>query len=101
MRKLLNPVRRPVLRGGLATIVLGAVLLAFPFTAVAQWEDYEGPEFCKLCHEDNYNEWSVSGHPYKLMKGQNAQHRPIPLPRGNDWPRVCENSTHDIITPTR
>jgi hypothetical protein len=88
MRKLLNPVMHHLLRGGIATIVLGAVLLAFPFTAVAQWDEYEGPEFCKLCHEDNYNEWSVSGHPYKLMTAEDARNRPIPLPEKVDWDEI-------------
>jgi hypothetical protein len=85
MRKLLNPVKHPVLRGAVATVVLGAVLLAFPFTLVAQYEDYKGPEFCKQCHDDNYNEWKVSGHPYKLMGSEEAENRPIPLPKDIDW----------------
>ena len=53
-------------------------------------QDYEGAEFCKSCHEDNYNDWKASGHPYKLMKGEDAKHRPIPLPRGFDWPEDGE-----------
>jgi len=88
MSNLSNLVRHPVLRGGIATIVLGAVLLAFPLTAAAQYEDFEGPEFCKRCHEDNYNEWKVSGHPYKLMASEEAQNRPIPLPKGVDWDEI-------------
>jgi hypothetical protein len=85
MSKSLKVVTHSVLRGGIATIVLGAVLMAIPFTAAAQYKDYEGPEFCKRCHEKNYNDWKVSGHPYKLMKSSEAQNRPIPLPDGLDW----------------
>jgi hypothetical protein len=85
MSKLLNLVRKHKIHGGVATIALGIVLLAFPFTASAQFEDYNPPEYCKQCHEENYNQWKASGHPYKLMKGEMAQHRPIPLPAGYDW----------------
>ena len=69
----------------LMAVVAGVLLLAFTGTAAAQYDDYEGPEFCKGCHEDNYNDWKASGHPYKLMKGEQAQFRPIPLPEGSDW----------------
>ncbi len=74
--------------GAFTAIAVGAVLLAFSLNAVAQYEDYEGPEYCKDCHEENYNDWRTSGHPYKLMKGELAQNRPIPLPEGIDWDDV-------------
>ena len=86
MRKFQKSVHQTSLTGGLATIVLGAVLLLFPFTAVAQ--DYEGSEFCAGCHEENYNLWKVSGHPYKLMKSEEARNRPIPLPEDLSWDDV-------------
>lgn len=88
MSRLFNRVRHPLIRGSFATIAIVIVLLVFPFTAAAQYEDYEGPEFCKQCHEDNYNDWKVSGHPYKLMKSSEAQNRPIPLPDGLDWDEI-------------
>jgi len=78
-------VKSPFLRCGIAFIAIAAVLLTFSTAAAAQYRGYEGPEFCKQCHEDNYNEWKASGHPYKLMKGEEAQFRPIPLPKGYDW----------------
>ena len=55
--------RHPTILNGL---IIGAMLLLFSGFAYAQ--AYEGPEFCKECHEDNYREWQASGHPYKLMK---------------------------------
>ena len=85
MNYLPAPVKSPFLRCGIAFIAIAAVLLTFSTAAAAQYRGYEGPEFCKQCHEDNYNEWKASGHPYKLMKGEEAQFRPIPLPKGYDW----------------
>jgi hypothetical protein len=68
-------------------LLLGAILLAFSLGAVAQYEDYDGSESCASsnCHEQQYQEWSASGHPYKLMKGEEARFRPIPLPLGYSW----------------
>jgi hypothetical protein len=88
MRKLNETNRHTRLTGGIATIVLGAFLMTFPFRAEAQYEDYEGPEYCAQCHEENYNDWKVSGHPYKLMKSEMARNRPIPLPEGLTWDDV-------------
>ena len=69
---------------GLAGLVLGSLVFIVPGSAFGQ--DYQGAEFCKTCHEANYNDWKASGHPYKLMKGEDAKHRPIPLPGGFNWP---------------
>jgi hypothetical protein len=64
-------------------IVLGIAVFALPGIAIAQ--SYEGSEFCQECHEVNYSLWKVSGHPYKLMKSEEARNRPIPLPIGYSW----------------
>ena len=91
MSMLLNSVKYPLIRSGIATIVLGAVLLAFPIMASAEAPDYsayDGSASCKACHEENYNDWYRSGHPYKLMKSEEAMNRPIPLPHGVDWDGV-------------
>ena len=91
MRKLINLVNHPGIRGGIATIVLGVVLMAFPMMASAEAPDYsayDGSASCKACHEENYNDWFRSGHPYKLMKAEEAMNRPIPLPHGTDWDDV-------------
>ena len=77
--------------GGVAASIIGAVLLAFSATAVAEapdYSDYVGSEACIQCHDDNYNQWTVSGHPYKLMKAEMARNRPIPLPEGVLWEDV-------------
>ena len=77
---------------GLAGLVLGFVMFLLPGSAFAQ-EPYQGAEYCKGCHEAQYNKWTASGHPYKLMKGQEAKHRPIPLPGGFNWPES------DVLVP--
>jgi len=48
-------------------------------------DGYVGATVCQTCHEKQYNEWKVSGHPYKLMKSEEARNRPIPLPQGFVW----------------
>jgi hypothetical protein len=86
MSRLINLVNHLGIRGGIATIVIGAVLLAFPFTTVAQTiSDSCGSSGC---HNAKYQDWKASGHPYKLMQGVIAQNRPIPLPEGYEWDEI-------------
>jgi hypothetical protein len=68
---------------GLVCLLLLA-LLAFSFTAAAQTISDD----CAACHNDIYQQWKVSGHPYKLMKGDIAQNRPIPLPENHTWDEI-------------
>ena len=65
-----------------AAIVLGIAIFLIPGVAGAQ---FIGSDECQVCHEVEYRDWSASGHPYKLMKGEEARHRPIPLPLGYVW----------------
>ena len=71
---------------GLAGLVLGFVMFLVPASVFGQ--AFEGAEFCQGCHEKNYRDWSASGHPYKLMKSEEARNRPIPLPLGTTWDDV-------------
>ena len=66
---------------GLAGLVLGILIFLVPGSAFAQTISDE----CAECHNSTYQEWKASGHPYKLMKGDIAQNRPIPLPKGYVW----------------
>ena len=59
----------------IAGLVLGMVIFLVPASAFGQ--SFEGSEFCKDCHENNYNDWKASGHPYKLMKGEDARFAPF------------------------
>jgi hypothetical protein len=67
----------------IAGLVLGMISFLVPASVFGQ---FLGAEACKQCHEAQYNTWTASGHPYKLMKGEEAKYRPIPLPGGFDWP---------------
>ena len=62
MNRIRKEMRRFQVLGGMAAIVLGAVLLAFPMVATAQpdYSDYDGSESCMGCHPENYNFWKVS-----------------------------------------
>ena len=44
-----------------------------------------GSKTCFNCHKDQYNDFVVSGHPYKLSKAEDAKKRAIPLPEGYSW----------------
>lgn len=78
----------------IAGLVLGMLISLVPGSAFGQ--AYEGAEYCKTCHEANYNDWKASGHPYKLMKGQEAKYRAIPLPGGFDWPEGDVLEENDV-----
>jgi hypothetical protein len=63
------------------------VLMSLATPAFAQ-EDYWGSEECAYCHLSQYNDFRVSGHPYKLVDSETARTRPIPLPMGLMWDDV-------------
>ena len=88
MSKLVDRMRHYRIYGGMVTIVIGAVLLAYPMMAVAEAPDYSaytGSASCQTCHNENFQDWYRSGHPYKMMKAEQAQYRPIPLPTLKKW----------------
>ena len=62
-------------------------LLGLSGTSAVFAQGYIGSETCGQsgCHLDKFAEWKGSGHPYKLMETERAQHRPIPLPEGYEW----------------
>lgn len=82
MASNLDPHRRPM------AIVLLTAAACVMVLGGASWADdppYLGSETCSSCHLSQYNEFRVSGHPYKLTKAAEAQTRPIPLPEGFRW----------------
>jgi uncharacterized repeat protein (TIGR01451 family) len=54
-------------------------------SAQAQNLEYVGSEMCGACHAGKYNEFRVSGHPWKLRPAEEAMANPIPLPAGYTW----------------
>lgn len=65
------------------TVFVSCMMFALALPAMAA--DYVGSETCSKCHMDKYNDWKVSGHPYKLSKAEDAMKRPLPLPKGYTW----------------
>lgn len=47
--------------------------------------EYAGSESCFKCHPDQFNDWKVSGHPYKIQKAEIAKTWMLPLPKGYTW----------------
>ena len=45
---------------------------------------YVGAETCKMCHQQEYEDWSTTGHAYKLMTPDEALKLRVdmPLPEG-------------------
>jgi uncharacterized repeat protein (TIGR01451 family) len=54
-------------------------------SAQAQNLSYVGSETCGACHAGIYNEFRVSGHPWKIRPAEEARLNPIPLPAGYRW----------------
>ena len=79
----------------------GSILLALTGSAFAE-RGYVGSEICFKCHPDQYNDFIVSGHSYKLSTAEDAMKRPIPLPKGYSWEDifydaiVLGNCTHNL-----
>lgn len=73
---------------GFLGLVLGMVVFLVPGSVFGQ--AFQGSEYCLSCHVFpahgvSYNDWKTSGHPYALMKADDAKKRAIPLPTGKDW----------------
>lgn len=85
MRSMRKLARRSGIASGLATLVVGAALFTFSGAAMAQ--DPDSSETCgnSSCHNDKYQAWKASGHPFILMEAERAQNRPIPLPEDYTW----------------
>ena len=64
----------------LAFTIVAVALLAWVSPANAQDPVYVGSEACAACHYDYYDDFRVSGHPYKVVPAAEAMVRPIPLP---------------------
>ena len=66
--------------------LMGLWFLLFSFLAApAIAEDYVGSEQCFECHEEQFNDWQASGHPWKLRKAEEARSAKLPLPPGYRW----------------
>ena len=68
------------------TLIIFQLILSFLlFSSLSYAADYVGSDTCATCHQQQYNSFIVSGHPYKLSKAEDARKRQIPLPSGYSW----------------
>jgi hypothetical protein len=67
------------------SVALG--LSVFAGSAAFAQGSYLGSDTCGQlgCHPRQYNEWHVSGHPWKLTSSEVASNRPLPRPGGYSW----------------
>jgi hypothetical protein len=61
-------------------VIAAVATLAIAAMAGAGELPWLGSEACGACHKLHYNDFRVSGHPYKLVPADEAMIRPIPLP---------------------
>jgi len=64
------------------------VLALFMFSLPAAAADYVGSDQCFSCHQQKFNDWQASGHPWKLRKMEKARYSKLPLPPGYSWDDV-------------
>ena len=74
---------KTLLKFTLALVV--CVGLAVPALAA----DYVGSNKCFSCHQEQFNYWQASGHPYKIRKAEKARYTGIPLPPGYAWEEIA------------
>jgi hypothetical protein len=67
--------------GIISIVVLTAVALCGPASAAK----YVGSDTCMSCHLKQYNDFVLSGHPYKLRTAKDAKAAGMPLPEGYTW----------------
>ncbi len=79
----------------LLTILVAGFILLFGKPLAAQ--DYAGSETCKTCHSNKYDNYTKSGHPYKINKVEGAA--PV-YPEGTSpgVPNPPEDQTWDDIS---
>lgn len=56
--------------------------------SVAGAEYYAGSDQCFECHQEQFNHWQASGHPWKLRKAEKARYAKLPLPPGYAWDEI-------------
>ena len=62
-------------------LFFGASLFVSPVNGA----NYVGSGKCFHCHEDQFNNWQASGHPWKLRKVEKVRYSGLPLPPGYTW----------------
>jgi len=66
-------------------LFLMCLALMFWVSGYSDAAEYTGSESCFKCHPDQYNDFKVSRHPYKIQRAEDAKRWPLPLPKGYTW----------------
>ncbi len=61
------------------------LIFTLSYASLVSASEYVGSESCFKCHPKIYNDFRVSGHPYKIQKAEFAKQRQLPLPEGYSW----------------
>ena len=69
----------------LVLFLLVVVATGVGTAGMANAAEYVGSDKCMGCHGQEYNEWKVSGHSYKLRTVEEIKSVPLPLPEGYTW----------------
>lgn len=73
-------------------IVLAVAILLFSSLLMVvnatQNDEYVGAEKCKLCHQEQYDDWLASGHAHKLRTVEEAKKAGLPKPSNVDWDEI-------------
>lgn len=72
-------------KSGFLFFLLVAMGVGIGIAGSANAATYVGADKCLKCHPEEYNEWRVSGHPYKLRTAEEAKGASLPLPAGYTW----------------
>ncbi|MEE9563065.1 MAG: hypothetical protein V3W50_08355, partial [Thermoanaerobaculia bacterium] len=70
--------------------IAAVAMLALVSAAGAGDPPYLGSEACALCHDSHYDNFRVSGHPYKLVPAEEAMVRPSPRPETSCGGAKCK-----------
>lgn len=78
-------------------LIIGLVLFLGGNTFI-QAQNFVGSEACSVCHPDKYDNWVVSGHPYKFTVIENGQPPVYPSEAVNfqsSWMEYLGDGSHD------
>ena len=73
------------MRRSIASAVCLALLCGPAQSQETPQAGYMGSQSCRKCHEEIYNRYVDSGHPYKLRRASVAKLTGLPLPKGYAW----------------
>jgi len=71
------------------SMIVITIAVSMMMVGVASASDYVGSDKCFSCHQEQFNFWQASGHPYKIRKAEKVRYTGIPLPSGYSWEDIA------------